>query len=140
MTDALSANAAMGVLGAGVCVPDEALASELQLDDCELDVSILPPMVRRRTSLVTRIAVSAASRACAVAGADLQMPAMQGRDFLRKLKLIDGRPEAIVITGQLQPEVGPHDDELPPVDLLLKPFDRQTLLQAVARALADRSD
>mgnify|MGYP001816463794 FL=1 len=74
MTDALSANAAIGVLGAGVCIPDEALASELQLDDCELDVAILPPMVRRRTSLATRIAVSAASRACA--GGDLQMPAI----------------------------------------------------------------
>ena len=76
MPDVAPTNMAMGILGAGVCIPDAGLASELQLDDCALDIAILPPMVRRRTSLATRIAVSAASRACAVAGGDLQIPAI----------------------------------------------------------------
>jgi hypothetical protein len=66
----------MGILGTGICIPDEVLASALQLDDCAIDLAILPPMMRRRTSLATRMAVSAAGRACAGDARDLQIPAI----------------------------------------------------------------
>lgn len=66
------------VLGSGLCIPDAALADEWGLAETgtqtDIDASVLPAMMRRRTSSATRVAVSAADRACAAANDDRLSP------------------------------------------------------------------
>jgi hypothetical protein len=76
MTDAATLSAHVAILGSGVCIPDEDVADKLGFADAGLDASILAPMVRRRTSTATRVAITAAGRACAAAGNDHKLPAI----------------------------------------------------------------
>lgn len=76
MTDAATLSAPVAILGSGVCIPDEDVANELGFADAGLDASILAPMVRRRTSTATRVAITAAGRACAAAGIGNTLPAI----------------------------------------------------------------
>lgn len=76
MRSALATQRRMAVLGTGVCIPDESTASACGFSDCGLDASLLPPLVRRRTSLATRMAVCAADRACSSAGGDRELSAV----------------------------------------------------------------
>ncbi len=76
MTDAAAIAHYMGVLGTGLCIPDEDAAAAGGFAGCGLDASLLPPLVRRRTSLATRMAVCAADRACAGAGGDRDLAAV----------------------------------------------------------------
>ena len=69
MTDATTLSTAVAILGSGLCIPDEHVASALGFTDTGMDASILSPMVRRRTSNATRVAITAAGRACAADGA-----------------------------------------------------------------------
>ena len=64
----------MSVLGYGVCMHDDDYATSLGLSNCSVDASILPPMTRRRTSLATRMAITALNRACKSAQVDRQLP------------------------------------------------------------------
>jgi len=66
----------MSVLGTGLCIPDEETAAAHGFSDCGVDASLLPPLVRRRTSLATRMAVCAADRACTSAGGDRDLSAV----------------------------------------------------------------
>jgi len=66
----------ISIQGTGICIPDEAVAERLGFDECGLAPTVLPPLIRRRTSLATRMAVTAADRACGDAGADRDMPAI----------------------------------------------------------------
>ena len=68
MTDAATLSAPVAILGSGLCIPDEDVATELGFADAGVDASILAPMIRRRTSMATRVAITAASRACTAAG------------------------------------------------------------------------
>lgn len=76
MPDAATAERLMAVLGTGLCIPDEQTAVALGFRDCGLDASLLPPLVRRRTSLATRMAVCAADRACTSAGRGRELSAV----------------------------------------------------------------
>ena len=76
MTDAATQSAPVAILGSGLCIPDEDVATGFGFTDTGLDASILAPMVRRRTSNATRVAITAAGRACAAAGNDHQLPAI----------------------------------------------------------------
>lgn len=64
----------LSVLGLGSCFPDEKDAHELELTDAGIDASILPPMIRRRTSLATKMAVTALDRACINADVERDLP------------------------------------------------------------------
>jgi len=55
--------ARIAILAHGVCIPDAEHAATLGFSDVGIDASVLPPMMRRRTSQATRVAISAASRA-----------------------------------------------------------------------------
>ena len=67
---------AIEVLGCGQCIPDPQLVTKLGLAgtgrETGIDVGILPAMVRRRTSTATRVAITAASRACSGTASDAQ--------------------------------------------------------------------
>ena len=76
MTDPDMDSATAAILGSGLCIPDEDIATGLGFSDTGLDASVLPAMVRRRTSIATRVAITAAERACAAAGVDRQLPAI----------------------------------------------------------------
>jgi len=76
MTDTAAQSAPVAILGSGLCIPDEDVATGLGFADAGIDTSILAPMVRRRTSIATRVAITAAGRACAAAGNDHQLPAI----------------------------------------------------------------
>lgn len=76
MTDPATPTAAIAILGSGLCIPDADIAAGLGFADAGLDASILPPMVLRRTSIATRVAITAAERACAAAGTSRKLPAI----------------------------------------------------------------
>ena len=76
MTEQDTLSAAVAIPGSGLCIPDEALATGLGFADAGVDASVLAPMVRRRTSMATRVAITAAARACTAAGNDHQLPAI----------------------------------------------------------------
>jgi hypothetical protein len=76
MTDAATLSAPVAILGSGLCIPDEDVADELGFADAGVDASVLAPMVRRRTSMATRVAITAASRACTAAGIGQKLPAI----------------------------------------------------------------
>ena len=66
----------MSIAGCGACVPDPDAAVHAGVRDHEIDLSLLAPMVRRRTSTATRVAISAATRACRDAGKGTDLPAI----------------------------------------------------------------
>jgi hypothetical protein len=66
----------MSIWGFGLCIPDQTLAESMGFTDCALNTAVLPPLMRRRTSLATRMAVTAAGRACDKAAVDPDMPAI----------------------------------------------------------------
>jgi len=76
MTDAATPSAPVAILGSGLCIPDEDVATELGFADAGVDASVLAPMVRRRTSMATRVAITAAGRACTAAGIGQKLPAI----------------------------------------------------------------
>ena len=56
-------SATMAILGVGLCIPDETVAEQLGITGVALDVSTpLKPMDRRRASVATRVATTAADR------------------------------------------------------------------------------
>lgn len=73
--DKLSNENTMNIAGYGLCIPDEKLARSLGLTHAELELTVLPPMVKRRTSLATRMAISASEKACNEVGST-EMPAI----------------------------------------------------------------
>ena len=76
MNDMAPNQTPMSILGTGLCIKNNETAHSLGFQDCALDTSLLPTMVRRRTSEATRIAVSAATRACSNAGTGHNLPAV----------------------------------------------------------------
>jgi len=76
VTETGTPTAAIGIAGSGLCIPDEALASTLGFTAAGLETGLLPPMVRRRTSRATRVAIAAAERACVAADVARQLPAI----------------------------------------------------------------
>lgn len=57
-------NEVVAVLSATACCPDQDLIDRWDIDGSDVDRSLLPAAIRRRTSLATRIAVTAAATAC----------------------------------------------------------------------------
>jgi Beta-ketoacyl synthase, N-terminal domain len=53
-----------GVKGFSVCCPDPAALQGFEIDPIDVDRTLLPASLRRRASLTTQMAVTAASRAC----------------------------------------------------------------------------
>ncbi len=76
MTESARPPLLLAIDGFGVCLPDQDLATRTGIRDCEMDLSLLAPLVRRRTSQATRVAVSAATRACREAGQGTDMAAV----------------------------------------------------------------
>ena len=76
MTDAAALSTPVAILGSGLCIPDEDVARALGFADAGVDTSILSPMLRRRTSNATRVAITAAGRAVAAAGCNPGLPAI----------------------------------------------------------------
>jgi len=64
----------MHVLGTGVCFQDPDVARHQGFDNAEIDASILAPMLRRRTSIATKMAITALVRACKDAQVDSDLP------------------------------------------------------------------
>ena len=64
----------MSVLGKGICIENQAYADSLGFSDCGIDASILPPMIRRRTSTATKMAVTALEKACLDAEVKTDLP------------------------------------------------------------------
>lgn len=60
----------IAILGTGLCCPDEELLAPWGFKNNPIDRDVLPAAIRRRSSLATRIAVTAASYACRDAGVD----------------------------------------------------------------------
>ncbi len=76
MTDLPDSTKHIGIIGSGWCIPNEDLAMELGFENAAIDVSILPAMIRRRTSIATRVAITAAARACSTAETGNKLPAI----------------------------------------------------------------
>ena len=57
----------LAIKGVAVCCPDVQQVARFGLDADEIDKSVLPAGLRRRTSQATRMAITAATRACAQA-------------------------------------------------------------------------
>ena len=74
MDNSYAVNQGMSILGYGVCIEDNDYATSLGYSDSSIDASILPPMIRRRTSLATKMAVSALDKACTQAGVTTEHP------------------------------------------------------------------
>lgn len=64
----------MEVLGYSLCAPDPEEIAEFGIPATTVDASILPAMVRRRTSMATKMAVSALDQACTAAGIEKDLP------------------------------------------------------------------
>ena len=60
------------IKSAAVCCPDSELLASFDLQGSDIDKSLIPAGMRRRTSLTTRMAVTAATLACTQAGSDTQ--------------------------------------------------------------------
>ncbi|MDB3945266.1 beta-ketoacyl synthase chain length factor [Gammaproteobacteria bacterium] len=68
-------SATMAILGVGLCIPDETVAEQLGITGVALDVSTpLKPMDRRRASVATRVATTAADQACQAASVAPTLP------------------------------------------------------------------
>jgi len=55
-----------------VCTPDESALAEFQIPCVDIDKTLIPAGMRRRTSLTTRMAITAASIACEKASLEQQ--------------------------------------------------------------------
>jgi DNA-binding NtrC family response regulator len=66
---------------------------------------------------------------------DMKLPGMDGIEFMRRVKLMDGDAEVIVITGHGDMEIAIESLRLGAVDFLLKPIDFDDLERAIKRAL-----
>ena len=66
---------------------------------------------------------------------DIKMPGMDGIEFMRIVKSMDGDAEVIVITGHGDMEIAIESLRLGAVDFLLKPIDFDDLERAITRAL-----
>ncbi len=55
-----------------VCTPEEAALAEFQIPSVDIDKTLIPAGMRRRTSLTTRMAITAASLACEKASVERQ--------------------------------------------------------------------
>ena len=66
---------------------------------------------------------------------DIKMPGMDGIEFMRRVKAMDGDAEVIVITGHGDMEIAIQSLKLGAVDFLLKPVDLDELEKAINRAL-----
>lgn len=53
-----------------VCCPDEDVLAQLKISGSDIDKTLIPAAMRRRTSMTTRMAVTAATQACKDAGVD----------------------------------------------------------------------
>ncbi|MBT4146621.1 MAG: hypothetical protein HOE45_07060 [Gammaproteobacteria bacterium] len=60
------------IKSAAVCCPDSDLLQSFNLQGSDVDKSLIPAGVRRRTSMTTRMAITAATHACSQAGVDAQ--------------------------------------------------------------------
>lgn len=58
------------IQGISVCSPDEMIGNQIGLDIHPLDASVIPLSIRRRSSLATRLAITAAHNACLNANID----------------------------------------------------------------------
>jgi len=76
MSESTQGSFTLAIDGCGVCLLDQDLAVRAGVKDYGQDLSLLAPLVRRRTSQATRAAVSAATRACCDAGAGTDMAAV----------------------------------------------------------------
>ncbi|OIO74031.1 MAG: hypothetical protein AUJ57_03190 [Zetaproteobacteria bacterium CG1_02_53_45] len=63
-------NAALAVLGTGISFQNPDTALEFGYEGCDMQAELLPAMLRRRTSVATKMAFAAAERACRSAGSD----------------------------------------------------------------------
>ena len=67
--------ATIAILGSGLCIPDESVAEQLGFTGVALDGSTpLKPMDWRRASVATRVATTAATRACQAASVAPTLP------------------------------------------------------------------
>ena len=64
----------MAVLGADCCFERQDIAAAQGFDGCGIDASILAPMLRRRTSIATKMAITALDRACKEADIGTDLP------------------------------------------------------------------
>lgn len=69
---------------------------------------------------------------------DLHMPGVNGFDVLSRLAQLGSRLPVVVITGHDTPEAKARVLATSSAIYLLKPVDAQTLLDAIAAAVADR--
>ena len=60
------------IKSAAVCCPDRELLSQFNLPSSDIDNSFIPALMRRRTSMTTRMAITAAKLACLQANTDAQ--------------------------------------------------------------------
>lgn len=60
------------IKSAAVCCPDSEILRSFNLPGSDVDKSLIPTGMRRRTSLTTRMAITAATHACSQAGSDTQ--------------------------------------------------------------------
>lgn len=64
---------------------------------------------------------------------DIKMPGMDGFEVLEKIKAIDPETEVIIITGHGDKELEKQALELQASDFINKPFQRETLNEALKR-------
>jgi len=64
----------MSVLGTGWCFEEQDVAAAQGFEACEINPSILAPMLRRRTSTATKMAITALDQACKEAGMGTDLP------------------------------------------------------------------
>lgn len=64
----------MEILGYSLCAPDVEELTEFGIPPAAVDASILPAMVRRRTSMATKMAISALDQACNQAALEKELP------------------------------------------------------------------
>ena len=57
-------NPSLAVLGTGVSFQSEEIAKQQGYEGCDMQAELLPAMLRRRTSVATKMAFAAAERAC----------------------------------------------------------------------------
>jgi len=60
------------IKSSAICCSDNALLVPFNLSSCDIDKSLIPANMRRRTSVTTRMAITAASLACQQANANVE--------------------------------------------------------------------
>ena len=75
MMDSVSLNDHwLGIQGIACCSPKEGYLASLDVNGDALDPTILPPLIRRRTSVCTKMVVTALHKACLNAGVEPDLP------------------------------------------------------------------